>query len=130
MATQPQPRTRPLDDSKPLDNLFPSRFLKPCNLLTWNVSRIAVTIDHLQEEEVQPKPGQVEWKPVLYFRNKNGAVHPQGYLLSAKADKDALKTATGAQTIGALAGKRITIKLDEFRGRAVLRIDPAPPPAE
>lgn len=86
-----------------------------------------VIIDHLQEEQITPRPGQPpEWKLVLYFRNRSGAIHPQGYLISAKVDKDALQTATGAQAVGELAGKHITIKLDEYKRAKMLRIDPHP----
>jgi hypothetical protein len=127
MNNQPnnsQPQTRPLGADKPLDDLFPNRFLKADDMLRWGKSILIVTIDHLQEEQVTPKPGQpAEWKPVLYFKTKAGSVHPQGYLLSAKVDKDALKAATGAQTIGQLAGKRIAIKIDEYKRSKVLRID-------
>jgi hypothetical protein len=41
-----------------------------------------------------------------------------------------LKAATAAQTIGQLAGKRIAIKIDEYKRAKVLRIDHNPPAAE
>ena len=125
------PRTRPIDPKRALDDLFPARFMKPTLLLRWNLTQLTATIVRIQEEEVKPKPTDPpEWKPVLYFQKKNGKngeIFPQGYLLSAKIDKDSLKTATGAQTLGELTGKRIVIKLDQYRGRSVLRIDPQPP---
>ena len=123
---QTQPKIRKIDASKPLDGLFPSRFLKPTHLIEWGVTEITVNVSHLQEEEVQPRPNATEWKPVLYFLNKGGSVHPQGYLLSAKADKDALKTSTGAVTVGELEGKRIKIGLSEWKKKTVLRIHPQP----
>jgi len=90
-----------------------------------------VTISRLQEEEVTPHISQpAEWKPVIYFLSaKTGREHPQGYLLSAKVDRDSLKSATGASTTGELIGKRITIALAEHKGQAVLRISPWPPVA-
>lgn len=120
-----QPQTRFLDTGKTLDSLFPSRFLKVDNLVEWHVTEITVEIAKVQEEEVQPRTGEKEWKPVFYFRTKSGAIYPQGYLLSAKADKDALKTACKAETVGDLIGKKIKIKIDNWRGKPVLRIDPA-----
>ena len=123
-----QPKSRPLSDDAPLGQLIPTRFLKVSNLLAWGVTSVVVTVDHLQEEEVTPKPGQPpEWKPVLYFRNRQGAIHPQGYLLSAKADLASLTAATNAISVGDLAGKRAKIKIDTWRGRQVLRIDADPP---
>jgi hypothetical protein len=125
-----QPKSRPISNNTSLDDLFPSRFLKPEQLLAWRMTEITVTVAKIQEEEVEPKPGQKEWKPVIYFQTKVGKVHPQGYLLSAKVDKDSLKTATGAATIGEVIGKQITIKIADYRGRAVLRIDSKPPAQE
>ena len=127
MTTPPtnQPKTRPLDSGKNLDTLFPSRFLKVETLAEWNVTEITVEIAKVQEEEVQPRTGETQWKPVFYFRTKNGSIYSQGYLLSAKADKDALKKACDAETVGDLIGKKIKIKIDNWRGRPVLRIDPA-----
>ena len=119
--------SRPIQPNKSLDDLFPSRFLKPEQLIAWKITEITVTVAQVQEELVEPKPGQKEWKPVLYFRTKSGKVHPQGYLISAKVDKDSLKSATGAATIGELVGKRITIQLDSYRNQTVLRINPSPP---
>lgn len=126
MTENNTPKTRPLDNGKTLDSLFPARFLKVDHLASWNVTEVIVEIARVQEEEVAPRPGQNEWKPVFYFRNKTGQVHPQGYLLSARADKDALKTACDAETVGDLVGKKIKIKIDNWRGRPVLRIDPLP----
>ncbi|MCJ7700392.1 MAG: hypothetical protein MUO62_02310 [Anaerolineales bacterium] len=75
---------------------------------------------------MEPHSGQKEGKPVFYFKMKNGTTHPQGYLLSAKADKDALKTACQAETVGELLGKVIKIKIINWRGKPMLRIDPMP----
>jgi hypothetical protein len=127
MTNQPAPITRDLNPDRTLDSLFPSRFLKPDTLIEWGKTTITVTIAGITEEEVEPKPGRKEFKPVLYFKTKDGkTTHPQGYLLSAKADKDALKASTSATTVGELTGKLITIKQDTWRSKAVLRIDPAP----
>jgi hypothetical protein len=125
-----QPKSRPISNNTSLDDLFPSRFLKPEQLLSWRMTEITVTVAKIQEEEVEPKPGKKEWKPVIYFKTKSGQIHPQGYLLSAKVDKESLKTATGAATIGEVIGKQITIKIADYRGRAVLRIDSKPPAQE
>jgi len=123
----PTPKSRPLSSSSTLDSLFPNRFLKPADLINWKVTTVTVTVAEIHEEEVIPKPGEpAEWKPVLYFRTKAGSLHPQGYLLSAKVDKDALKTATGAGTIGELVGKKIMIQLEDFHHKTVLRINPTP----
>ncbi|HEC61410.1 hypothetical protein LCGC14_0761690 [marine sediment metagenome] len=130
MNTNPEPKTRSLDESRSLDSLFPSRFLKADHLIAWKITDLTVTIAKLVEEEVQPRPNQMEWKTVIYFHARDNGIHPQGYLLSAKIDKDALKSATGAQTIAQLIGSRIIIQLDTFRGKAVLRIRPTPPPEE
>lgn len=120
------PKTRKIDESRTLDSLFPNRFLKASQLVDWNVTQIQVTISRLVEEEVMPRPGApAEWKPVVYFRTKNGDEYPQGYLLSAKADKDSLKAATGAERISELIGKAIVIKLATWKSKTVLRIDPA-----
>ncbi len=125
-----QPKTRPLDPGKSLDDLFPNRFLKAENLIAWGVTSLTVTIAEVREEEVKPQPTQpAEWKTVLYFKTRKGVVHPQGYLLSAKVDKDSIKSATGASTIGELLGKQIVIQLDEYKKESVLRISPQPVPA-
>jgi len=63
---------------------------------------------------------------VLYFATKSGQEFPRGYLLSAGADIQALKSSTGAHTVQDLTGKKITIKLDTWKGKAVLRIDAQP----
>jgi hypothetical protein len=121
-----QPKSRPINGARSLDDLFPTRFLKADQLLAWKVTEITVTILKIQEEEVEPKPGQREWKPVIYFKSRDGKLYPQGYLLSAKVDKDALKSSTSATTIDQIIGKQITIRLADYRGRTVLRIDPTP----
>ncbi len=123
-----QPQTRPIKDNRTIDSLFPTRFLKAAQLLAWMVTEITVTISRIQEEEVSPKPNQTSWKPVLYFKTKEGSEYDKGYLLSAKVDAESLTTATGAQTIEELIGRKIKIKLAEYRGKSVLRIDPDPQP--
>lgn len=129
--TNEEPKTRPIKNDRQINSLFPTRFLKPAQLLAWKVTEIIVTISRIVEEEVQPKLNQIEWKAVLYFMSKNGSEHPQGYLLSAKVDAESLTTSTGAQSVGDIPGKQIKIKLDTFRHKSVLRIDPEPipPPA-
>jgi hypothetical protein len=127
MSNQTPTKTRPIDPTKSIANLFPARFLRPDHLVAWGVTQIVVTIDHLQEEEVTPHPGQpAEWKPVLYFRTKTGTVHPQGFLLSAKIDAESLGSATASTTIGDLAGKQIVIQLSSWKNKTVLRISPQP----
>ena len=123
-----KPKTRQIDTGKTLDTLFPARFLKAEQLIAWNVTAITATIDHIQEEEVTPKPGQpAEWKPVIYLRSpRTGKVIETGYLLSAKVDLDSIKSSTSARTIADLIGKTITIKLATWKNDTVLRIDPTP----
>lgn len=126
--TNQAPKTRPISNDRTLGSLFPTRFLKPAQLIAWKVTEIIVTISRIVEEQVQPKPNQVEWKTVLYFMAKNGHEHPQGYLLSAKIDSESLARSTRVELVGELPGKQIRIKLDEYRGKSVLRIDPEPIP--
>ncbi len=124
-----QPKTRPAAADKSLDDVFPNRFIKAEDLIKVGATSISVTIDHVNEEEVTPKPGApAEWKLVIYFRTRKGILWPQGYLLSAKVDRDSLKTATGATTVGGLTGKAITIHIDEYKRESVLRISPQPVP--
>lgn len=120
------PKSRPIQDDRQISSLFPTRFLKPAQLIAWKVTELIVTIARIVEEEVQPKPGQTEWKAVIYFMAKDGTEHPQGYLLSAKIDAESLTNSTGCQSIGEIPGKQIKIKLDVYRGKGVLRIDPKP----
>lgn len=124
--TNQEPRSRPINNNRTIGSLFPTRFLKAAQLLAWKVTEIIVTISRVVEEEVQPKPGQTEWKVVLYFRTKNGNEYPQGYLLSAKVDSESLSQSTAAETVQDLIECRIKIKLDVYRGKSVLRIDPEP----
>ncbi len=126
MNNQAQPRTRSIDQDRTIGSMFPTRFLKAAQFLTWMVTEIIVTIARIVEEEVSPKPNRLEWKPVLYFRTKTGEVYEKGYLISAKCDAESLVTATGEQLIADVTGKQIRIKLAEFRGKSVLRIDPEP----
>ena len=66
---------------------------------------------------------------VAYFKTKSGAKFPRGYLLSAQVDITSLKTATKANTVGELVGKRIVIIVGEHRKQPVLRISPTAPEA-
>jgi hypothetical protein len=119
-----------------LDDLHPARFLKVSDLLErWKVQSIIVTISRMTSEETIPNPRDIDpdthkprviVQPVLYFVTKTGGEFPRGYLLSAGADVQALKTAANAHTIADLTGKKITIKVDAWKGKAVLRIDPTP----
>lgn len=119
-----------------LDDLHPARFLKVADLLErWKVQQITVTISRVTREETIPNPADIDpatrkprvvIQPVLYFQTKTGAEFPRGYLLSAQVDIQSLKAATGAQTVGDLIGKRITITVGEHKRKAVLRISPHP----
>ena len=55
-------------------------------------------------------------------------MYEKGYLISAKVDAESLVSSTGEQLIANVTGKLIKIKLAEFRGKSVLRIDPDPVP--
>ena len=119
------PKTLP--DDFLLDDLRPARFIKPYDLTDrWKVAQLVVTIAKVTMEETEPKPGEKEVQPVLYFKTKTGEIFPRGMLLSAKVNVQALKTATTATRLGDAIGKKIKIILDTHRGRAVLRIDPQP----
>ena len=115
-----------------LDDLHPSRFLKVADLTErWKVAQFTVTISRMTEEETTPVPSDIDpatkkprvvMQPVLYFQTKNGTEFPRGYLLAAQVDVQSLKSATQAQTVGDLIGKRITITIGEHKRKAVLRI--------
>lgn len=130
MTIQPIPTTERLDD------LHPSRFLKVTDLLDrWKVQSVIVTIARMTREETIPvlsdidpetKKPRIVLQPVIYFQTKDGKEFPRGYLLSAGADVQSLKSATGAQTVGESIGKKIKIMIGEHRKKAVLRIDPNP----
>ncbi len=108
-----------------LIDLRPSRFLKAIDLRErWHVDEITVTIAEFRTEEIEPRPGQKERAPVLYFRTKAGAVYPQGFLLTARVNIEALAASTGAHTIGEAVGKRIRIIIAQHKGKDVLRISP------
>jgi hypothetical protein len=121
-----------------LDDLHPSRFLKVADLLErWKVQSITVTVSRMTLEETTPNVADIDpttrkprivSQPVLYFQTKSGQEFPRGYLLSAGIDVQSLKSATGAQTVKELTGKRITITVGEHKHKAVLRIDPKPAP--
>jgi len=129
-----------------LDDLHPARFLKVTDLTDrWKVAQVTVTISRMTTEETIPNPSDVDpatrkprvvMQPVLYFLQKptkgienisQPPEFPRGYLLSAAIDVQSLKTATQAQTVGELIGKRITIVLGEHKRKAVLRISPNKP---
>lgn len=119
-----------------LDDLHPKRFLQVADLLErWKVQSVTVTIARMTTETTIPNPRDIDEttrkprevpQPVLYFAQKDGKEFPRGYLLSARVDVESLKSATGAQTVGALVGKRIKITVGEHKRAAVLRIDPKP----
>ena len=119
-----------------LDDLHPSRFLKVTDLTErWKVAELTVTIARMTTEETIPQPNDIDpatkkprviMQPVLYFQTKAGTEFPRGYLLAAQVDVQSLKTATSAETVGDLIGKRITITIGEHRHKAVLRISPKP----
>jgi len=120
MTTQPQT----LPDNMLLDDLKPARFLKPYDLTDrWKVAQLVITIAKITLEETEPKPGEKELQPVLYFKTKSGETFPRGLLLGAKVNVQNLKAATGAKTLGETTGKKIRIILDTHRGKSVLRID-------
>jgi len=125
------------DPNTRLDDLHPSRFLKVSDLLErWHVQQITVTISRLEPEDTIPNPKdidpatkkpRIEAQPVLYFQTKAGAPFPRGYLLAAQVDVQSLKSATKAETIAEVLGKKIVILVGEHRGKAVLRISAMPP---
>jgi hypothetical protein len=130
---------KPVPPDTLIDDLNPSRFLKPTDLTErWHVQSLTVTISRLSYEDTWPsmqdidprtrKP-KVKVAPVLYFNSKNGGEFPRGMLLGAGENITALKAATGARTVGEMVGKRITIIVGEFRHKPVLRISPETPPA-
>ena len=121
------PQVRHPEANKLLDEYFPSRFLKSDQFDIWGLKELIATIARAQEEEVySPLSKSRSKKLVLYLRPKSGNVFPNGYLVSAKSDLDALISSTGALTLGDLPGKRIRVVTSKFRGTPVLRIDPSP----
>lgn len=109
---------------KKLMDYFPSRFLRVDDLHEWKINELSVEVTRAIEEPVQA-PGMAEqYKLVLYFKTKTGEAYPRGYLVSAKADVEALAS-HGCLVVGDLAGKRITIFISDWRGQPVLRIKPA-----
>lgn len=127
---------KPIAPDTLLDDLHPARFLKVADLLErWKVSSLTVSISRVMSEETTPKPGDIDpatrkarvvLQPVIYFKTKTGGEFPRGYLLGAKVDVEALKSSTGAKSVGELAGKVIEITVGEHKGKAVLRISPTP----
>lgn len=109
------------NNEKALGDYFPSRFLKPADLLNWRKTELEVTISRATEELVEPRPGEKEWKLVLYFVTKQGQEYPRGYLVSAKADVETLAD-MGVEKVGDLKGVRVMIKMDQWRGKSVLRL--------
>ena len=108
-------------------DLHPTRFIKVQDFTErWKVESITVTVEEVTQEQVMPKPNTFEIQPVLYFRNKSGAIHPQGFLLAARVNVEALASATGARTIGEAVGKKIKIVIGTHKKKKVLRIDPNP----
>jgi len=129
--------SNPIAPTTLLDDLHPARFLKVTDLLErWHVQQITVTISRMTNEETIPNPKDIDpdthkprviVQPVLYFQTKTGPEFPRGYLLSAGADIAALKTSTSAHTVADLIGKKIIIRVGEWKHKAVLRIDPTKP---
>ena len=130
---------RPVPGDTLIDDLNPSRFLKPADLTErWHVQSLTVTILRIAEEDTWPSMNDIDpitRKPkvkrayVLYFKNRDGGEFPRGMLISASENVTALKAATGAKTVGEMIGKRITIIVGEFRHKPVLRISPETPAA-
>jgi hypothetical protein len=135
---------QPYDPTTRIDDLHPSRFLKVTDLTErWKVAQLTVTIARIMSEETIPNPTDLDpttadrknpngkpriiMQPVLYFNTKSGAPFPRGYLVSAQVDLQSLKSATKAETVGEMIGKKITIIVGEHRKKAVLRISPMPP---
>lgn len=108
-------------DDKALGDYFPSRFIKVQDLLNWGKAQLEVTISRATEELVEPRPGEKEWKLVLYFVDKHGNEYPRGYLVSAKADIDTLAE-MGVEKVGDLKDVRVLIKVDQWRNKSVLRL--------
>jgi hypothetical protein len=134
-------KSKPIPPDTLIFDLKPSRFLKPEDLIErWKVTHVAVTISRLSQEETIPSMSDIDpetRKPkvvmstVMYFKTKTGEEFPRGMLISAKENVEALKSATGAENVGELIGKRITIIIGEHRKQPVLRISPdAPAPAK
>ena len=105
----------------------------------WKVQSLTVSIAEIRAESTIPNPKDIDEtthkprevvQPVLYFKTKDGATFPRGYLLSARVDIESLKSTTGASTTGEVVGRKIKITTGTHKGRAVLRIDPAPVPQE
>ena len=103
-------RSRVPNQGKLLDDYFPSRFLKAHDFFRWRVTEYLVTISRAVEEEVTPRPGEKEWKLVLYFSTKDGEEYPRGYLVSAKADVDVLR-GMGVVAVRDLVGVRVLVCL-------------------
>jgi hypothetical protein len=106
-----------------IENLMPARFLKPYHLIDRKATEFTAAIREVRIERVGP-PDRQDDMPVLYFANPK---IPAPYLLSAKTDLNTLRDVYGATQIGDLIGMHVTICLDEWRGRAVLRIKPVKP---
>lgn len=133
------PNVRPVPADTLIDDLNPSRFLRPTDLTErWKVQSLTVTISRVTEEDTWPRMNDIDpatKKPkvkrayVLYFNSRGGGEFPRGMLISANENVTALKAATGAKTVGEMIGKRITIIVGEFRKQPVLRISPETPAA-
>lgn len=139
-------KSQPIPAGTLIDDLHPSRFLKPYDLTErWKVYSLTVTISRLAYEETVPNPRDLDpstadaknpkgkprvvLSPVMYFQTRDGNEFPRGMLVSAKENVTALKAATGARTTGDLPGKRVTLIVGEHKRMPVLRISPEKPPA-
>lgn len=110
-----------MDTEIRLADLFPSRWLKPKDLVDAGVSQIVARVTRVTLEEVQPQPGEKVQRLVLHLH------HNKPYLVTTKADARQLTDAYHVTTANQLVGREVVIKLDVWRRQAVLRI--APPPA-
>lgn len=134
----------PMPENTLLDDFKPSRFLKVGDLLErWKTNQIVVQISRVTKESTIPNPKdldpatadaknpkgkpRVEIQPAFYFLQRDGSEWQSAYLLSAQIDIESIKIATRARKAGELIGKRVTIKVSQYRGNAVLRIDPQTP---
>lgn len=133
-----QYNSRPLSPDTLFMDLKTPRFLTPEDLTErWKVQSVDVEISRFTVEDTWPsmkdidpatKKPKVKEATVMYFKStKTGQEYSRGMMIDAKENRDALKEATGAKTVGDLIGKRVTIIVGEFRKKPVLRISPTPP---
>lgn len=102
-------------------DLFPSRWLKARDLTNRGISRLVATVVRATLEDVQPQPGEHVARLALHLRDE------KPYLITAKADATTLTDAYRVTMASELVGRQIVVKLDVWRGKAVLRLAPPPP---